>query len=196
MSKAEEQIEGKDQYVLDTTLAAGDTLKVTSSEGDWFPTGMGNDYRVTANGEYRLHFTPEGGVTDWYSGYFFLELLEEGEEGIVLTVDITITNLDETMQKPQFVYSVDEGANYNYVNDLVVDEENPGHFTREIPFAGEATVLCSVATWGAEDPWPEYRLYYEGAEFEFQLTVTATLTISGNLGLASEGGASGNYLVD
>ena len=63
------------EYMLETTLTEGATLKVTSSTGTWYPDGMGNDYTVDAAhaGEVIIYFRPDGqGGEEWYYGFFYV----------------------------------------------------------------------------------------------------------------------------
>ena len=68
--------ENASEYMLVVTLAEGDGIKVVSSEGTWYPDGMGNEYTVDAAhaGANTIYFRPDGqGGEGWYNGFFFLE---------------------------------------------------------------------------------------------------------------------------
>jgi len=63
------------EYMLATNLTAGTTLKVTSSQGAWFPGGTDNDYTVDEAhaGNVTVYFRPDGqGGEDWYYGFFYV----------------------------------------------------------------------------------------------------------------------------
>ena len=68
------------EYTISVTLAKGEEIKITSSEGDWYPTGMNNNYvvKVDSDDPRTLYFRPDGqGGEGWYEGFFFLENDEE-----------------------------------------------------------------------------------------------------------------------
>ena len=68
--------ETEGEYMLVVTLAEGDGIKVVSSEGTWYPDGMGNEYSVDAAhaGVNTIYFRPDGqGGEGWHNGFFFLE---------------------------------------------------------------------------------------------------------------------------
>ncbi len=185
-TKMDEKIYDVDQYYLQIALSAGDTFKVTDGT-NWYPSGMGNDYNVKANGTYGIYFAPEGAIDDWYEGYFNVVLEEEGDEAIELAIDLTITNFDATtMQNPQFVYSIDGGAE-SYLNNFVVDSEDATHFTSSLALAKAGTLTARIALWGSADPWPEYDLFAEnGQKYSTELSASATLTITGEIAAAAD----------
>ncbi|MBO5528286.1 MAG: hypothetical protein J6A47_03070 [Bacilli bacterium] len=60
-----------DYYAIEGILfEEGYALKVTDSDGHWYPDGMGNDYLVQEEGIYDVHFDPKGGHDGWHSGFF------------------------------------------------------------------------------------------------------------------------------
>ena len=69
-----------DEYVLNTTLAVGDGIKVVKVEGGvlttWYPDGSGNEYVVDAAhaGKVVIYFRPTGGNDDWaeFGGYMYI----------------------------------------------------------------------------------------------------------------------------
>ena len=70
--------EGEYMYAL--TLYAGDEFKIAKSDGmtisdaNWYPTGMGNNFKVTASGDYTVYFRPDGqGGEGWHEGYIFAD---------------------------------------------------------------------------------------------------------------------------
>lgn len=63
------------EYMLATNLPVDATLKVTSSNNDWYPGGTGNDYTVDEahSGNVTIYFRPDGqGGEDWYCGFFYV----------------------------------------------------------------------------------------------------------------------------
>lgn len=72
----EEKKDGKDQYMIQEVILTAGGLKVMDSDGVWYPGGMDNDYKIANDGVYNVYFCPEGGVTDWYMGYFFVAAAE------------------------------------------------------------------------------------------------------------------------
>lgn len=66
------------EYWMKSLLLSGDQFKIAKSDGDtilatdWYPTGMDNNYVVTASGEYIVYFRPDGqGGPDWHEGYIY-----------------------------------------------------------------------------------------------------------------------------
>lgn len=59
------------EYMLEEaiTLSAGDELKVTDSNGGWYPATGGN-WAITAAGDYQVYFRPAGHTADGWNGYF------------------------------------------------------------------------------------------------------------------------------
>ena len=71
---AHESNDGAEEYKIVVDLKAGDQLKVTSSEGKWYPDNMGN-YEITEDGTYAIYFRPnKDGHDDWYAKYIYAAL--------------------------------------------------------------------------------------------------------------------------
>jgi hypothetical protein len=72
--------EAEGEFMLATTLAEGDEIKVIGNNGlstIWYPAGMGNNYVVDADhaGDVTIYFRPDGqGGEGWYEGFFFVEV--------------------------------------------------------------------------------------------------------------------------
>ncbi len=65
--------ENAGEYVIQNVyLAANAGVKVTSSDGKWYPDGMGNEFKVKATGSYDVSFYPAGGQTGYHEGFFLL----------------------------------------------------------------------------------------------------------------------------
>ena len=68
------------EYMLSTTLSAGDGIKVASfANGEataWYPDGMDNEYTVDAAhaGDVTIYFKPDGN-SEWsaFGGYFYID---------------------------------------------------------------------------------------------------------------------------
>ncbi len=187
--------EDQDMYALEVSLTAGDELKVTSSESKWYPDGMGNNYVVEETGDAVVYFCPDGGLEDFYCGFFKVVITEPGEDTrVTVPVELSVTNFDpETMQVPQLVWGV-EGAT-NYFNSFTAAEDADGLFTGELTFPASGKYVCKVATWGLNDPWPEYNMFAlaDGSLAEIDVQEGNKLVIAGELGLVSEGGGIGTF---
>ena len=68
------------EYMIDLFMEAGSEFKIAMSDGqliddaNWYPTGMGNNYQITASGDYTVYFRPDGqGGEGWHEGYIFAE---------------------------------------------------------------------------------------------------------------------------
>lgn len=75
----------ENEYMITLLMYAGDELKVAKSDGlsiadsDWYPTGMGNNFTVTASGEYTIYFRPDGqGGDGWHEGYILAQAVDLG----------------------------------------------------------------------------------------------------------------------
>ena len=89
MTLADEQIEGKDAYVSPKIpMKAGVVFKVMDSENKWYPDGMGNDSKITENGDYVITFVPEGGMVgdEWNEGYHKFEKVGEYSGEVTETI--------------------------------------------------------------------------------------------------------------
>lgn len=77
--------ENDDEYMISLFMLAGVEFKIVKSDGitiadtDWYPTGMGNNYQITASAEYTVHFRPDGqGGEGWHEGYILAEAADLG----------------------------------------------------------------------------------------------------------------------
>lgn len=83
------------EYMLTTTLTAGNKMKVVKLEGGeiktWYPDGENNDYEVKVTGSHTIYFRPDGqGGNDWFNGLFFVD----GEDVPVGSYSLTCTNTE------------------------------------------------------------------------------------------------------
>lgn len=76
----------EEEYMYALTLYAGEEFKVVKSDGitisdsNWFPSGMGNNFKVTGSGDYTIYFRPDGqGGEGWHEGYIFAQLADLGK---------------------------------------------------------------------------------------------------------------------
>lgn len=118
------------EYMLTTTFAAGDELKVVSSDNVWYPDGMNNNYVVTESGEYTVYFRPAGNA-EWANGFFNLVKKEEpiGENDIVIKAENIIEGnitaaLTAAMEDKETVGNItinlSEGVGYKVTSSIVV----------------------------------------------------------------------------
>ena len=83
------------EYMLTTTLTAGNKMKVVKLEGGeiktWYPDGENNDYEVKVTGSHTIYFRPDGqGGNDWFNGVFYVD----GEDVPVGSYSLTCTNTE------------------------------------------------------------------------------------------------------
>lgn len=140
------------EYMGDFTFAAGDELKVVYSDGltiadeNWFPTGMGNNFVISEDGDYTIYFRPDGqGGADWHEGFIYAvlhvtpryEVAEAIAAGLTDDTEIEVRGIVTKMQI--------KGKNFaNY---------------------GTACIYVKDAT-GAEGEFEFYNCYsFEGAKF-------------------------------
>lgn len=67
-------------YEGEFTFAANDEFKVIGFNGKtttWYPDGMGNNFKITEAGDYKITFNPAGNVEGWYAGFFNVVKKEE-----------------------------------------------------------------------------------------------------------------------
>jgi hypothetical protein len=63
--------ENEGEFMGEFTFAANDEFKVVKNQSEvWYPDGMDNNYKINEDGDYAVYFRPEGGVADWYYGFF------------------------------------------------------------------------------------------------------------------------------
>ena len=145
-----------EEYILTTTFAAGDKLKVAKSDGqtindaDWYPTGMDNDYEVTEAGEYIVYFRPgKDGNNDWYEGYFYLAPTQTGVANVAAlnalenNTKFKFTGDALVVAKPtaKYVYIKDDtGASliYDSTGDMTANAEPGKHLA--VNWTGKVTV--------------------------------------------------------
>lgn len=83
-----------EEYMINLSLKADDEFKVVKSmDGEsvatWYPTGMDNNYKITADGDYTIYFRPNGdGGDDWYYKCIYVAAKAEP---VVLVWDYTET---------------------------------------------------------------------------------------------------------
>ena len=72
--------ENEEEYMIAKTFYAGDQFKIAKSDGltiantDWYPSGMDNNYQITASGNYTVYFRPDGqGGEGWHEGYIYAQ---------------------------------------------------------------------------------------------------------------------------
>ena len=59
--------------LLGVDLPANAGIKVVSSEGTWYPDGMGNEKVIEEAGKYDIYFRPDGtGGDDWHCKFFYV----------------------------------------------------------------------------------------------------------------------------
>ena len=88
------------EYMLTTTLTVNDELKVKGTDNNWYPSGMGNNYKVDAAhaGEKTIYFRPAGNEA-WKAfhegGFFFIEANEEPMDSIPTTAPAAPTAAED-----------------------------------------------------------------------------------------------------
>ena len=77
--------ENDDEYMISLLLMAGEEFKIVKSDGitiadsDWYPGGIGNNYQVTASGDYTVFFRPDGqGGDGWHEGFILAQPADLG----------------------------------------------------------------------------------------------------------------------
>jgi hypothetical protein len=63
--------ENEGEFMGEFTFAVNDEFKVVKNQAEvWYPDGMDNNFKINEAGDYAVYFRPEGGVADWYYGFF------------------------------------------------------------------------------------------------------------------------------
>ena len=81
--KLEQNPAQENEYMIAMTLYAGDEFKMVHSDGlsisTWYPEGIGNNYTITASGDYTVFFRPDGqGGDTWHYGYIYAQAADLG----------------------------------------------------------------------------------------------------------------------
>ena len=127
-----------EEYMIDLTLKADDEFKIVKSmDGEsvatWYPDGMGNNYKIAADGDYTIYFRPNGdGGDDWYYKFFYVAA-KEAPTGFV---DFEITN--EEMMKAGFDGST-LPAGVTFSGTHRGDSHGYGNVTLTVPVTGKVT---------------------------------------------------------
>ena len=85
-------------YEGEFTFAANDEFKVIGFNGKtttWFPEGMGNNFKITEAGDYKITFNPAGNVEGWYAGYFNVVMKEAPIDTIPTTAPAAPTAAED-----------------------------------------------------------------------------------------------------
>jgi hypothetical protein len=85
-------------YEGEFTFAANDEFKVIGFNGKtttWYPDGMGNNFKITEAGDYKITFNPAGNVEGWYAGYFNVVKKEAPIDTIPTTAPAAPTQAEE-----------------------------------------------------------------------------------------------------
>lgn len=116
-------------YEGEFTFAANDAFKVIGYDGTnttWYPDGMGNDFKITEAGDYKITFNPAGNVEGWYAGYY--NVIKKEEPIVLDTVAIVVTEgLEWTDAVASQGWWQIMGENEGYVFSL------SNSFTTEVP---------------------------------------------------------------
>lgn len=78
--KLEQNPANEAEYMINLLLHNGEEFKIVKSDGltvsndNWYPSGMNNNYQVTASGSYTVYFRPDGqGAQGWHEGYILAQ---------------------------------------------------------------------------------------------------------------------------
>jgi len=73
------------EYLIPMTFYAGQEFKIVRSDGytidnnDWYPSGLGTNFIITASGDYTVYFRPDGqGGDGWHHGYIYAQMADLG----------------------------------------------------------------------------------------------------------------------
>ena len=86
-------------YEGEFTFAANDEFKVIGFDGtntSWFPEGMGNNFKITEAGDYKITFNPAGNVEGWYEGFF--NVVKKEEPVVKDTIQLSWSSDKETVE--------------------------------------------------------------------------------------------------
>ena len=114
-------------YQGEFTFAANDEFKVIGVEGEtttWFPDGMGNNFKITEAGDYKITFNPEGNVEGWYAGYFNVVKKEIPQYEVAEAIAAGLNEGDEVLVRGVISKMQIKGKNfakYGSVNIYVTD---------------------------------------------------------------------------
>ena len=84
--KMEVNPDNQSEYMLTKSFAAGNEFKVVDSEGNWYPAGENNNYKLTKDGTHTIYFRPDGqGGNGWHEGYIYVDDSQATEPEPVVT---------------------------------------------------------------------------------------------------------------
>lgn len=108
--------EAEGEYMLlGVELQANAGIKVVSSEGTWYPDGMGNEKVIAEAGKYNIYFRPDGtGGDDWHY-HFFYAAKQDPTALNNTTVDMKTV---KTIENGQIVI-IKNGVRYNAVGTVM-----------------------------------------------------------------------------
>lgn len=135
------------EYMLTTTLAVNDELKVASSENKWYPDGMGNNYKVDAAhaGEAKTIYFRPAGNEDWKAfhegGFFYIAPNEEPMDTIPTTAPAAPTAADDD------VLAIYCGKYTNNLNFAMSGWANPGGAYEDLDIEGTRVGYKPQMTW-------------------------------------------------
>lgn len=138
------------EYMLDVTLAEGDSLKVKSDAGVWYPA-QGANYGVDAAhaGEKTVYFRPDGqGGNDWYYGVIYIA---PNENAVVFTKADFAGQGTSSSGSP--VTATKDGVTFNYSKGYCADESLRcyAHGALEIVSAEYLIEKINFTTTGGKD---------------------------------------------
>lgn len=119
------------EYMGKFTFAANAEFKVAYSDGttiedaNWFPTGMGNNFQITEDGEYNVYFRPDGqGGEGWHYGYIYAAKKVIPQYEVAGAIAAGLTDNDEILVRGIITKMELKGKNfakYGSVNIYVAD---------------------------------------------------------------------------
>lgn len=119
------------EYVLsEVVLGEGEQIKVTSSTGQWFPEGTGNNYIITKElaGKVSIYFSPTY-RNDWedFGGYIWIEVIEN--QFVAQSVHLAGTFTDWANNNDQYALTEVSDGIWEYTYQNFPAEEHEFKFT-------------------------------------------------------------------
>ena len=135
------------EYEGEFTFAENDEFKVIGYDGTtvtWFPEGMGNNFQITEDGDYKITFNPAGNVEGWYAGFFNVVKKEDPIVPPVVGNEIIFTREDflgqGTANTGSEVSATKGGVTFTYSKGYCADESLRCYAHGELSITASATI--------------------------------------------------------
>ncbi len=187
--KMEVNPDNQSEYMLTKQFAANDELKIKDSEGNWYPAGENNNYKLTKDGTHTIYFRPDGlGGNGWHEGYIYVDDSQATEpEPVVTEAKYYVVGTFNSWSSTEGMLEMTlDATNNTYTYTGTFDA---GVGIKVIKVEGQTT------TWYPEGAGNEYTINVAGEHTIVFNPQTGEYTVSDDEAAPVETVADGYYLV-